>query len=56
MGAAAYEAYPVRTTGQKVNNESAYPGTDLMLADEGFREVASAASGRSSQIIMQVLL
>ena len=56
MGAAAYEAYPVRTTGQKVNNESAYPGTDLMVADEGFREVASVASGRSSQIIMRKLL
>jgi GNAT superfamily N-acetyltransferase len=55
-GATAIEAYPVRASGRKVSNDSAYPGTDQMLTDEGFREVPSAAPGRSSQIIMRKLL
>jgi ribosomal protein S18 acetylase RimI-like enzyme len=56
MGATAYEAYPVRTEGRKLNNDSAYPGTDQMLADEGFHEIPGASSRRSSQIIMRRLL
>lgn len=52
-GACAFEAYPVQTAGSRVNNDSAYPGTDRMLTEEGFREVPSAAPGRSSQIIMR---
>lgn len=55
MGAEAYEGFPVRTSGGRVGNDSAYPGTDRMLADAGFREVRSAAPGRSSQIIMRKL-
>ncbi len=55
-GATAIEAYPVRASGRRVSNDSAYPGTDEMLADHGFREVPSAAPGRSSQIIMRKLL
>lgn len=53
IGACAYEGYPVQTGGREVNTDSAYPGTDQLLADEGFREVPSAAPGRSSQIIMR---
>ncbi len=56
MGARAYESYPVRTNGRKVDNDLAYPGTDRLLAGEGFREIPSAAPGRSSQIIMRKLL
>lgn len=53
MGATAFEVYPVRTATREISNDSAYPGTDQMLADEGFREVPSAAPGRSLQIIMR---
>jgi GNAT superfamily N-acetyltransferase len=53
MGASAHEGYPVRTGGRKVSNDSAYPGTDELLAEEGFRGIPSAAPGRSSQIIMR---
>jgi GNAT superfamily N-acetyltransferase len=56
MGATVFESYPVRTSGGRVNNDSAYPGTDQMLVNEGFHEVASASPGRSSQIIMRRLL
>ena len=56
MGATAYEVYPVRTSNREISNDSAYPGTDRLLADEGFREVSSAAPGRSLQIIMRKAL
>lgn len=53
MGATDFEAYPVRTAAREISSDSAYPDTDQMLADEGFREVPSAAPGRSLQIIMR---
>jgi len=53
MGATAFESYPVRTSGGMINNDSAYPGTDQMMANEGFHEVATTSPGRSSQIIMR---
>ncbi len=56
LGATAYEGYPVRTKPGGVNNDSAYPGTEGMFATEGFFEVESTASGRSSQIIMRRML
>jgi len=55
-GATAYEVYPVGTEGRALANDSAYPGTDQMLEGLGFREVASAAPGPSSQRIMRKLL
>ena len=54
-GAGAYEVYPVRSEGRALANETAYPGTDQLLEGLGFREVTSAAPGRSSQRIMRRL-
>jgi GNAT superfamily N-acetyltransferase len=56
MGASAHEVYPIRTSGQRVSVDSAYPATDQLLVNEGYREVPSSAPGRSSQIIMRRLL
>lgn len=52
-GATAFEAYPVRTGGMRISNDSAYQGTDQMCAEEGFHEVPSVAPGGSSQMIMR---
>jgi GNAT superfamily N-acetyltransferase len=54
-GAAAFEVYPVRTEGNRISNDSAYPGTEQMCRGEGFEEVPSAAPGGSSQMIVRRL-
>jgi hypothetical protein len=55
-GAVAFEVYPVRTRGNRISNDSAYPGTEQMCLAEGFVEIPSAAPGGSSQMIMRRLL
>jgi GNAT superfamily N-acetyltransferase len=52
-GATAFEGYPVRPRGSRMDNSSAFPGAYSVYAEAGFAQIPSVAPARSSQMIMR---